>query len=108
MCGIAGLYGLDDKDTVKLMLKAQENRGPDGEGVWSDKKHKVTLGHVRLSIIDVTNLGHQPMHYLNDRFTISYNGPTYRKSILGNKNLKTFLGSIIFLIKNLTMKKKRF
>ena len=48
MCGIAGLYGLDDKDTVKLMLKAQENRGPDGEGVWSDKKHKVTLGHVYL------------------------------------------------------------
>lgn len=77
MCGIAGLYGIYNKDIVKTMLKAQKKRGPDGEGIWADEEYKITLGHVRLSIIDVTNSGHQPMHYLNDRFTITYNGEIY-------------------------------
>ena len=88
MCGIAGIFGLYDEKLVNNMLLAQAHRGPDGMGFWGDEKQKITLGHVRLSIIDVTNLGHQPMHYLNNRFTISYNGEIYNYNELKKTLLK--------------------
>ena len=64
MCGIAGLirhHGLGPADVpaVKRMTAALFHRGPDGSGIFSD--HRVALGHRRLSIIDVSQAGAQPM-----------------------------------------------
>jgi asparagine synthase (glutamine-hydrolysing) len=77
MCGIAGIFGLHDKEIVNKMLVAQAHRGPDGMGVWGDPKNLITLGHVRLSIIDVSNKGSQPMEYADERLYITYNGEIY-------------------------------
>jgi asparagine synthase (glutamine-hydrolysing) len=80
MCGIAGIiqtdgsgYGLEH---LKKMTDALSHRGPDGEGWWQNGSGKVLLGHRRLSIIDLSGAGKQPMHYL-DRYTIIHNGEIY-------------------------------
>ncbi|MDA7656760.1 asparagine synthase (glutamine-hydrolyzing) [bacterium] len=77
MCGIAGIFGLYDEKLVNNMLLAQAHRGPDGMQVWGDEKEKITLGHVRLSILDVSDKGIQPMAYANGRFQIIFNGEIY-------------------------------
>ena len=53
------------------------HRGPDGEGQWTNDSRKVGFGHRRLSIIDLSNHASQPMHLLNKRFTITFNGEIY-------------------------------
>ena len=58
------------------MTDSIAHRGPDGEGFWINKNNFVGFGHRRLSIIDLTNGGAQPMHYL-DRYTIIHNGEIY-------------------------------
>ena len=58
------------------MTAAIQHRGPDGEGFWLNAEQTVGFGHRRLSIIDLTAAGSQPMHYL-DRYTITYNGEIY-------------------------------
>jgi asparagine synthase (glutamine-hydrolysing) len=77
MCGIAGIFGLYNKKVVAKMLAAESHRGPDGEGVWGDVENRITLGHVRLSIIDKSDAGHQPMSYSKERLWITYNGEIY-------------------------------
>lgn len=57
------------------MMSAQGHRGPDDSGVFSSSG--ITLGHNRLSIIDLSPAGHQPMDYAAGRFTITYNGELY-------------------------------
>lgn len=79
MCGICGVwkYGSvsnEEKDLVKLMNEKQSHRGPDDEGIYYNAH--VVLGHRRLSIIDLTKAGHQPLCYKN-RFWISYNGEIF-------------------------------
>ena len=81
MCGICGIIdhkGLLDltkrEALVNLMNKTQAHRGPDDNGIYSDAG--VTLGHVRLSIIDLSPAGHQPMSYM-DRYEIVFNGEIY-------------------------------
>jgi asparagine synthase (glutamine-hydrolysing) len=58
------------------MTDALAHRGPDGEGHWQGTEEKVLLGHRRLSIIDLSEAGKQPMHYLS-RYTIIHNGEIY-------------------------------
>ena len=77
MCGISGVYGVSDEVTVNRMIDAQIHRGPDGRGLWSDTENSVTFGHCRLSIIDTSSSGHQPMSYDNGRLWITYNGEIY-------------------------------
>jgi asparagine synthase (glutamine-hydrolysing) len=77
MCGIAGVYGVSDEARVNRMIDAQVHRGPDGRGIWSESEKPVTFGHCRLSIIDTSSLGHQPMSYDNERLWITYNGELY-------------------------------
>lgn len=82
MCGIAGLFrpsGLaaGDFDAVRRMTGAVAHRGPDGEGFWTDDAVGVALGHRRLSILDLSSAGAQPMHSASGRYTITFNGEIY-------------------------------
>ena len=78
MCGIAGI--LSKKNIafshLKKMTDALAHRGPNGEGHWANEYHTVLLGHRRLSIIDLSDKGSQPMHCLG-RYTIIHNGEIY-------------------------------
>src|SRR3989338_5055070 len=74
MCGICG-FNWEDKELGKLMMRSLEHRGPDGGGLYSDKN--VTLGHRRLSIIDLSEAGKQPMPNEAGTMLINYNGEIY-------------------------------
>ena len=75
MCGIAGIVSFShpfvEKERLNKMLFAIKHRGPDDEGVYLDGN--VGLGHVRLSILDLSQLGHQPMQDESGRYTIVLN-----------------------------------
>ncbi len=79
MCGICGSIGLKGQQaqeaTVREMMYAIKHRGPDDEGVYVNGN--VGLGHVRLSIIDLSSAGHQPMYTPDNRFLIVFNGEIY-------------------------------
>lgn len=76
MCGIAGIIGVENKlPHVKKMLDAMHHRGPDDWGTFEDKK--AVLGHKRLSIIDLSPAGHQPMTNQKGNLTIAFNGEIY-------------------------------
>lgn len=80
MCGISGILNFSnsslDLNQIKAMTDAIAHRGPDGEGHWINPNQSVALGHRRLAIIDLSEDGKQPMHYLN-RYTITFNGEIY-------------------------------
>lgn len=79
MCGICGIIQLDSKPAqeapVREMMRIMKHRGPDDEGVFIEKN--VSLGFVRLSIIDLSQAGHQPMKSGDGRFVIVFNGEIY-------------------------------
>jgi asparagine synthetase B (glutamine-hydrolysing) len=79
MCGIAGLLRLDadepDWSVVQAMTDAVAHRGPDDRDVW--RNSRVALGHRRLSIIDLTPAGRQPMPNEDGSIRITYNGEVY-------------------------------
>ncbi|MES2131538.1 MAG: asparagine synthase (glutamine-hydrolyzing) [Bacteroidota bacterium] len=81
MCGIAGIVKFNqssvDGGDVKRMTDAIVHRGPDGEGQWTNSNGNVGLGHRRLSIIDLSENGKQPMHYADNRYSITFNGEIY-------------------------------
>ena len=84
MCGISGVISIIKKETelenkVKHMVSAQRHRGPDDEGTftWHDDRMTVSMGHNRLSIIDLTSDGHQPMKDVETGNVIVYNGEIY-------------------------------
>ena len=63
--------------TINDMNKTLRHRGPDDGGVWLDPQAGLAFGHRRLSIVDLSPLGHQPMHSADGRFVITYNGEVY-------------------------------
>lgn len=79
MCGIAGIINFNNKsassEQLNVMLDLMKHRGPDDRGVYYDKN--VGLGQVRLSIIDLSVLGHQPMFSKDKRYAIVFNGEIY-------------------------------
>ena len=79
MCGIAGILRFDRKpveqNQLQGMLQVIKHRGPDDEGMYIDGH--LGFGHVRLSILDLTEAGHQPMTDETGRYTIVQNGETY-------------------------------
>ncbi|WP_313089518.1 asparagine synthase (glutamine-hydrolyzing) [Pseudomonas sp.] len=81
MCGIAGVVGwkLDQQSAVAVgkMVDALIHRGPDDGAVWSDADSGVSLGHRRLSILELSIHGSQPMVSDNERFVIVFNGEIY-------------------------------
>lgn len=97
MCGFAGLFSPNGTVSVnrKLIEKMNEpiiRRGPDDFGVWLDSEAGVGFGHRRLSIIDTSNAGHQPMASKDGRYQIAFNGEIYnfnemRKSLDKEKSI---------------------
>ena len=82
MCGIAGFITAPT-DTIKLttitkkMADTIAHRGPDDYGIWIDENCQIALGHQRLSILDLSSAGHQPMHSACNRFVMVFNGEIY-------------------------------
>lgn len=87
MCGINGIYGLNDiersKTLIAQMNRSLSHRGPDDEGVYTDEN--IALGHRRLSIIDLSSAGHQPMFSHDKRYSIVYNGELYNYQEIKNQ-----------------------
>lgn len=82
MCGIAGLISPEPDKHIAAMLLTIEHRGRDDEGVWTSEPmdrsgRRISLGHRRLAIIDVSRAGHQPMASADGRFVITFNGEIY-------------------------------
>ena len=79
MCGIAGIFGRSDESLVRRMCDLIAHRGPDDHGVGAVKAGNVpvTLGHRRLSIIDLSPAGHQPMTNEDGSVWIVFNGEIY-------------------------------
>ena len=75
MCGICGVAGLEDKALVERMRDSMVYRGPDDKGVYVSLG--ISLGHRRLSIIDLSPAGHQPMSNEDGSVWVVYNGETY-------------------------------
>lgn len=79
MCGICGIIRFDHQtvevSSIKQMMEKQKHRGPDDEGIFID--NNVGLGFVRLSIIDLSISGHQPMTDNANRYVIVFNGEIY-------------------------------
>jgi len=74
MCGICG-FNWNNQELIKSMSKVLEHRGPDGKGHYTNKG--ISLGHRRLSIIDLSSAGKQPMTNENETIWITYNGEIY-------------------------------
>ncbi len=79
MCGINGIYGEENiglaKELIQKMNSCMEHRGPDDNGVYTEEI--IALGHQRLSILDLSSLGKQPMQSNSGRFVLSFNGEIY-------------------------------
>lgn len=87
MCGLAGFWDpyrktslVDAEARVRSMTDAIRHRGPDDAGLWCDPAAGIALGHRRLSIVDLSSLGHQPMKSHSGRYVLVYNGEIYNHS----------------------------
>lgn len=108
MCGIAGVLVLGERDSLvssaQNMADALSHRGPDDGGVWADVSAGIALAHRRLSILDLSRAGHQPMLSSSGRYVVSFNGEIYnhlelRKRLLditwqGRADTETLLAAI--------------
>ncbi|MEO8962480.1 MAG: asparagine synthase (glutamine-hydrolyzing) [Ginsengibacter sp.] len=70
---------------VEEMCHILKHGGPDDEGIYACEEHPLVLGHRRLSLIDLSSCGHQPMSYANGRYVISFNGEIYNYLQLKNE-----------------------
>lgn len=92
MCGLVGLVdpkGVSQQFELEVlarqMAEAIRHRGPDDAGVWADAEAGIAFGHRRLSILDLSPAGHQPMSSASGRFIIVYNGEIYNCEELRNE-----------------------
>ena len=99
MCGIAGFCNLPHnwRENIERMNDRMLHRGPDEGGVWSSESCDVVLGHRRLSILDLTESGRQPMMSQSGRFVIVFNGEIYnfaelRDRLKSDSIVRTFRG----------------
>ena len=96
MCGICGLLDPSlTKDNFELRAMAKsmsdrlEHRGPDDQGQWVDREYGLALGHRRLSILDLSDGGRQPMLSASGRYVLVYNGEIYNYLELKEKLAKS-------------------
>jgi asparagine synthase (glutamine-hydrolysing) len=100
MCGLAGFLksdGINNDEAahvLRLMTDRLAHRGPDDTGYWQDNASGIAMGHRRLSIIDLSSAGHQPMVSASGRYVIVFNGEIYNhreiRQQLGKSNWKGF------------------
>jgi len=93
MCRIAGIIStslekFDRNDKVKRMCHVLKHGGPDDEGIFDDQESGLTFGHRRLSIIDLSHNGHQPMADAQQRVWITFNGEIYNYLELKDQLIK--------------------
>lgn len=100
MCGIAGFCNRQGswRRDIEIMKSRMAHRGPDGEGSWADPDGTVALGHRRLSILDLSEGGAQPMISHSGRYVISYNGEIYNyreveQKLRRDKKIRKLYGS---------------
>ena len=81
MCGMTGVWCSVQQDRLESITRTMtttiQHRGPDDSGVWVDDSIGLGLGHRRLSILDLSLAGHQPMHSSCDHYVIVFNGEIY-------------------------------
>src|SRR5687768_10969016 len=78
MCGIAGIFGFNwEQSQLAAMIASQHHRGPDADGLYLDPSGMAGLGHNRLSIIDLSAAGHQPMASHDGLLQLVFNGEIY-------------------------------
>ena len=83
MCGFAGFINSEGFNSEKVASIAESmgdtiaHRGPDDSGIWVDSKAHIGFAHRRLSVLDLSAAGHQPMHSHSDRYVLVYNGEIY-------------------------------
>ena len=110
MCGLVGCFRKDGgsgealRETVGRMTDPLTHRGPDDAGVWVSNDGRVGLGHRRLSILDLSPEGHQPMTSAGGRYVMVYNGEVYNHAALrqelgeqvwrGHSDTETILAAI--------------
>ncbi|HUE84635.1 MAG TPA: asparagine synthase (glutamine-hydrolyzing) [Vicinamibacterales bacterium] len=88
MCGVTGFWRREGKDAVRAMAIVSgmaavlRHRGPDDSGTWVESAKGLALGHTRLSILDLSPEGHQPMVSPSGRYVIAYNGEVYNFQLL--------------------------
>jgi asparagine synthase (glutamine-hydrolysing) len=91
MCGIAGIYAYRstarsvDRDELARIRDHMASRGPDGSGDWYSADNRVGFGHRRLSIIDLSSRGAQPMQTADGRLIVTFNGEIYNYRALRSK-----------------------
>ncbi len=90
MCGIAGFCSnpVNWQENIQKMNQRMYHRGPDAGGVWASSDAEVVLGHRRLSIVDLSENGAQPMHSASGRYVCVFNGEIYNYRRLRDKLLK--------------------
>src|ERR1043166_1575772 len=101
MCGIAGLIDTNAEARIGAMLQTIEHRGRDDEGVWTsasinEQGKRVCLGHRRLSIIDTSSAGHQPM-ISHECFVVILNGEIYNYQELRGEQFRTHTDTEVLL-----------
>ena len=84
MCGIVGILASSEsiKSIFPEVVRRLAHRGPDDSGTWFDEAAGLGLGHARLSILDLSPAGHQPMHSACGRYVIVFNGEIYNHLVL--------------------------
>lgn len=85
MCGIAGVFNpgvSQDIGVIKAMCFTLSHRGPDSSGLWMNDAAGISLGHQRLSVVELTDSGSQPMHSQCGRFILVFNGEIYNYKYL--------------------------
>lgn len=81
MCGLTGFLWGDPRPEPEVVIRGMAatlvHRGPDDVGVWIDREAGIALAHRRLSIVDLSPAGHQPMMSASGRYVVAYNGEVY-------------------------------
>ena len=96
MCGIVGFIGQKNRninypdEMIVNMINKLNHRGPDNQGKWIDKSKDIYLGHTRLSILDLSVNGNQPMTSHSNRYVICYNGEIYNHLSLRSLKLNDY------------------